>query len=221
VTETSVVCAESLTSATETLSSDSTIETLTSSITVDGTTSTEQVSTTITEDATTAAASTTTAEETPTTTTVEAGPQMTPGSVVGTGPVADLTLHGDGTRFAPLSFTPSASTQTLIFTLVNKKLSLGNNNYLCVTFKAEGVLGPLVLCPFDNFSSFPLDCERGPSGTLACTAPATYCLASGTCRRPNVATPFSQFYVDNGQSAFFGPPGTFDGFTALDLVLAQ
>ncbi|SPJ82319.1 uncharacterized protein FTOL_09724 [Fusarium torulosum] len=216
VTETPVVSAESPTSTTETVISASATETLTSSITLAGTTSTELVSTAITEEA-----STTTTEETPTTTTAEAGPSMTPGSIVGTGPVADLTLQGDSTRFIPLSFAPSGSTQTLIFTLVNNKLYVGVNNYLCITNKAEGVLGPLVLCPFDTFTSTPLVCEREPSGTLACTAPATYCQDNGSCRRPNVATAFSQFYVDSSQSGFFGPPGDFAGFTALDLILAQ
>jgi hypothetical protein len=34
---------------------------------------------------------------------LDAGPSFTPGSIVGTGPVADLTLQGDGMRFTPLS----------------------------------------------------------------------------------------------------------------------
>ncbi|KAH6957298.1 hypothetical protein HG530_014707 [Fusarium avenaceum] len=216
VTETSVVSAESLTSATETVISASSIETLTSSITLAGTTSTELVST-----VTTAEASTTTTEETATTTTADAGPVVTPGSIVGTGPVAGLTLKGDGQRFTPLSFATSGSTQTLIFNLVNNQLSAGNDNYLCLNYKDVGVLGPLVLCPFDNFSSAPLKCSQNSSGTLSCTAPNGSCDGNGTCRRPNNAALFYQFYVDDAQAGYFGPPGTFDGFTALSLVLAQ
>ncbi|KIL92298.1 hypothetical protein FAVG1_04707 [Fusarium avenaceum] len=192
VTETSVVSAESLTSATETVISASSIETLTSSITLAGTTSTELVST-----VTTAEASTTTTEETATTTTADAGPVVTPGSIVGTGPVAGLTLKGDGQRFTPLSFATSGSTQTLIFNLVNNQLSAGNNNYLCLNYKDTS------------------------SGTLSCTAPNGSCDGNGTCRRPNNAALFYQFYVDDAQAGYFGPPGTFDGFTALSLVLAQ
>jgi hypothetical protein len=146
---------------------------------------------------------------------------VTPGSIVGTGPVADLTLKGNGQRFIPLSFAPSDSTQTLIFSLVNNQLSVGNDNYLCMTYKDEGVLGPLVLCPFDNFSSAPLKCRQTSSGALSCTAPNGSCNASGSCKRPNNAALFYQFYVDDSQSGFFGPPGTFAGFTALTLILAQ
>jgi hypothetical protein len=192
------------------------IETLTSSITLAGTTSTEPVSTVTTEEA-----STTTTEQTPTTTTAAAGPVVTPGSIIGTGPVADLTLKGNGQRFIPLSFAPSDSTQTLIFSLVNNKLSVGNDNYLCMTYRDEGVLGPLVLCPFDNYTSAPLKCTRSSSGTLACTAPNGSCSANGSCKRPNNAALFYQFYVDNTQAGYFGPPGDFAGFTALGLILAE
>ncbi|CAJ0547463.1 Ff.00g042170.m01.CDS01 [Fusarium sp. VM40] len=185
VTETSVVSAESLTSATETVIPTSSIETLTSSITLAGTTTTELLSTATTEEA-----STTTTEQTATTTTADAGPVVTSGSIIGTGPFADLTLKGNGQRFTPLSFAPSDSTQTLIFSLVNNQLSAGNNNYLCLTYKDVGVLGPLVLCPFDNFSSAPLKCSQTSSGTLSCTAPNGSCNASGTCRRPNNAALF-------------------------------
>ncbi|KAH7235463.1 hypothetical protein BKA59DRAFT_444441 [Fusarium tricinctum] len=216
VTETSVVSSESLTSATETVISASSIETLTSSITLAGITSTELVSTVTTEEA-----STTTTEQTPTTTTAAAGPVVTPGSIIGTGPVADLTLKGNVQRFIPLSFAPSDSTQTLIFSLVNNKFSVGNDNYLCMTYKDEGVLGPLVLCPFSNSTSSPLKCTRTSSGGLACTGPNGSCNASGSCKRPNNAALFYQFYVDDAQSGFFGPPGTFASFTALTLVLAQ
>ncbi|KAF9763121.1 hypothetical protein IL306_003240 [Fusarium sp. DS 682] len=204
---TEVSVTDSLTSATETLSTDSSIETLTST-TLDETTSTEVVSTTTTEEAST---------------TTTAGPSATPGSIVGSGPVADLTLHGGGDRYVPLSFTSSDSTQTLIFTLAsNGQLATGNNNnYLCLTYNAQGVLGPLVLCPFDNFQSAPLKCQRSSSGVLSCTAPNGSC-TSGTCRRPNNATPFSQFYVDDAQDGYFGPAdGNFGvGFTAIDATLA-
>ncbi|KAH7207132.1 hypothetical protein DER44DRAFT_363788 [Fusarium oxysporum] len=185
---------ESLTSATETLSTDST-EILTAS-------TTEEASTTTT-----------------------AGPSYTPGSIVGTGPVAGLTLHGTDSRFIPLSFTPSDSTQTLIFTLAaNGQLTTGNNNnYLCLNYKPSGVLGPLVLCPFDNFSNAPLKCTRAASGTLSCTAPNGSCDASGTCRRPNNAVPFSQLYVDGSQNGYFGPSdGNFGSdYTAIDVILAE
>ncbi|KAM0344805.1 hypothetical protein ACHAPU_007181 [Fusarium lateritium] len=197
------------TSATETASSDSSIETLVSSTALAETTSTEVVSTTT--------------EEAATTTTQDAGPSFTPGSLIGTGPVPDLTLQGGGTRFIPLSFTPSDSTQTLIFSLVGGKLSTGiNNNYLCLTYKDTGILGPLVLCPIDNFSSAPLTCERTLSGKLSCTAPNGSCNGLGTCRRPNNAVAFSQFYVNSAGEGFFGPAtGTFDGFTTIDSILAE
>ncbi|WKT46715.1 hypothetical protein QSH57_011589 [Fusarium oxysporum f. sp. vasinfectum] len=193
--ETSIT--ESLTSATETLSTDSS-EILTASTTEAETTSTEAVPTTTTE------AVSTTTEEASTTTT--AGPSYTPGSLVGTGPVAGLTLHGTDSRFIPLSFTPSDSTQTLIFTLAaNGQLATGNNNnYLCLNYK-------------------PLGCTRAASGTLSCTAPNGSCEASGTCRRPNNAAAFSQFYVDGSQNGYFGPSdGNFGAdYTAIDVILAE
>ncbi|PCD43221.1 hypothetical protein AU210_002322 [Fusarium oxysporum f. sp. radicis-cucumerinum] len=199
---------ESLTSATETLSTDSS-EILTASTTEAETTSTEAVSTTT--------------EEASTTTT--AGPSYTPGSLVGTGPVAGLTLHGTDSRFIPLSFTPSDSTQTLIFTLAaNGQLATGNNNnYLCLNYKPSGVLGPLVLCPFDDFTNAPLKCTRAASGTLSCTAPNGSCEASGTCRRSNNAAAFSQLYVDGSQNGYFGPSdGNFGAdYTAIDVILAE
>ncbi|KAF5638475.1 uncharacterized protein FTJAE_5271 [Fusarium tjaetaba] len=210
--ETSVI--ESLTSATETLSTDSS-EILTTSTTEAETTSTEVVSTTTTE-----AASTTTEEASTTTT---AGPSFTPGSLVGTGPAAGLTLQGTDSRFIPLSF--SDSTQTLIFTLAaNGQLATGtNNNYLCLNYKPSGVLGPLVLCPFDNFQNAPLTCTRAASGTLSCTAPNGSCEASGTCRRPNNAAAFSQFYVDGSQNGYFGPANSNfgAGYSAIDVTLAE
>ncbi|KAI1062750.1 hypothetical protein LB506_006314 [Fusarium annulatum] len=212
--ETSVV--ESLTSATETLSTDSS-ETLTASTTEAETTSTEAVPTTTTE-----AASTSTEEASTTTT---AGPSYTPGSIVGTGPAAGLTLHGTDTRFVALSFTPSDSTQTLIFTLAaNGQLATGtNNNYLCLNYKPSGVLGPLVLCPFDNFQNAPLKCTRAASGTLSCTAPNGSCTSTGSCTRPNSGIPFSQFYVDGSQNGYFGDAnGNFgSGYTAIDVILAE
>ncbi|EXL58520.1 hypothetical protein FOCG_02034 [Fusarium oxysporum f. sp. radicis-lycopersici 26381] len=193
---------ESLTSATETLSTDSS-EILTAS--------------------TTEAETTSTTEEASTTTT--AGPSYTPGSLVGTGPVAGLTLHGTDSRFIPLSFTPSDSTQTLIFTLAaNGQLATGNNNnYLCLNYKPSGVLGPLVLCPFDDFTNAPLKCTRAASGTLSCTAPNGSCEASGTCRRSNNAAAFSQLYVDGSQNGYFGPSdGNFGAdYTAIDVILAE
>ncbi|KAG5801639.1 hypothetical protein H9Q74_013789 [Fusarium xylarioides] len=208
---TSVV--ETLTSATETLSTDSS-EISTSTTEVE-TTSTEAVSTTTTE------AATTTTEEASTTTT--AGPSFTPGSLVGTGPAAGLTLQGTDSRFIPLSF--SDSTQTLIFTLAaNGQLATGtNNNYLCLNYKPSGVLGPLVLCPFDNFQNAPLTCTRAASGTLSCTAPNGSCEASGTCRRPNNAAAFSQFYVDGSQNGYFGPANSNFGasYSAIDVILAE
>ncbi|KAI8713682.1 hypothetical protein NCS52_01213500 [Fusarium sp. LHS14.1] len=192
------------------------------------TTTTEEASTTTTEAAstTTTEASTTTTEEASTTTTeaasttTTAGPSYTPGSIVGTGPVADLTLQGSNSaRFVPLSFASSGS--TLIFTLVNNQLSAGNGNYLCMTYKDIDVPGPLVLCPFDNFSNAPLTCTRSSSGTLACTAKNGSCTSSGTCRRPNNAVPFSQFYVDGSQNGYFAASGNQSpGYTPLDLILA-
>ncbi|KAF5602232.1 hypothetical protein FPCIR_2017 [Fusarium pseudocircinatum] len=211
--ETSVI--ESLTSATETLSTDSS-EILTTSTAEAETTSTEAVSTTTTE------AATTTTEEASTTTT--AGPSFTPGSLVGTGPVAGLTLQGVDSRFTPLSFATSGSTQTLIFTLAaNGQLATGtNNNYLCLNYKASGVLGPLVLCPFDNFQNAPLKCTRAVSGTLSCTAPNGSCSPSGACTRPNVGAAFSQFYVDGSQNGYFGP-ADFNGagYSAIDVILPE
>ncbi|KAF4501489.1 hypothetical protein FAGAP_2282 [Fusarium agapanthi] len=190
--ETSVI--ESLTSATETLSIDSS----------------EILTTTTTE-----AASTTTT----------AGPSLTPGSIVGTGPVAGLTLKGTDSRFIPLSFATSDSTQTLILTLAaNGQLATGtNNNYLCLNYKPSGVLGPLVLCPFDNFQNAPLKCTRAASGTLSCTAPNGSCDASGTCRRPNNSASFSQFYVDSSQNGYFGPANSNfgAGYSAIDVILAD
>ncbi|KAF4948982.1 hypothetical protein FGADI_9267 [Fusarium gaditjirri] len=217
--ETTVI--ESLTSATETLSTDAS-EISTASTTEAETTSTEAVPTITTEAPTTEAASTTTGEASTTTT---AGPSYTPGSIVGTGPVADLTLHGTDSRFIPLSFTPSDSTQTLIFTLAaNGQLATGNNNnYLCLSYKPSGVLGPLVLCPFDNFQNAPLKCTRAASGTLSCTAPNGSCTSPGTCTRHNSGIPFSQFYVDGSQNGYFGDAsGNFgSGYTAIDLILAE
>ncbi|KAI8659050.1 hypothetical protein NCS56_01121700 [Fusarium sp. Ph1] len=232
-----VSATESLTSAIETVSSESSIETLTSSTTVEGTTSVGLVSSATTEEASTTTAkaastiiteeaSTTTTEEASTTTTeaasttTTAGPSYTPGSIVGTGPVADLTLQGSNSaRFIPLSFASSGS--TLIFTLVNNQLSAGNGNYLCMTYKDTDVPGPLVLCPFDNFSSAPLTCTRSSSGTLACTAKNGSCTSSGTCRRPNNGVPFSQFYVDGSQNGYFAASGNQSpGYTPLDLILA-
>ncbi|RGP73145.1 hypothetical protein FLONG3_6461 [Fusarium longipes] len=208
---------QSLTSSTETPVYSS-IETLVSSSVLTETTSTGVVSATITEET-----STTINGVTSTTITTASGPSATPGSIVGTGPVADLTLHGANTRFNPLSFVPSDSTQTLIFTIVNGQLSTGNNNnYLCLQYKTAGTLGPFVLCPFDNFQAAPLKCARSSTGTLVCTAPNGSCDASGSCRRPNNAEPFSQFYVDSNQAAFFGPAtGDFAGYTAVDLILAE
>ncbi|KAG7416186.1 hypothetical protein DER46DRAFT_265174 [Fusarium sp. MPI-SDFR-AT-0072] len=203
--ETSVI--ESLTSATETLSTDSS-EILTASTT---------------EAATSTEAASTTTEEASTTTT--AGPSFTPGSLVGTGPVAGLTLHGTNSRFIPLSFSPSDSTQTLIFTLAaNGQLATGNNNnYLCLNYKPSGVLGPLVLCPFDNYTNAPLVCTRAASGTLSCTAPNGSCEANGSCRRPNNVAAFSQFYVDGSQNGYFGPSdGNFGAdYTSIDVILAE
>ncbi|KAF5580405.1 hypothetical protein FPANT_9361 [Fusarium pseudoanthophilum] len=202
--ETSVI--ESLTSATETLSTDSS-EILTTTTTEAETTSTEAVSTTT--------------EEASTTTT--AGPSFTPGSLVGTGPAAGLTLQGTDSRFIPLSF--SDSTQTLIFTLAaNGQLATGtNNNYLCLNYKPSGVPGPLVLCPFDNFQNAPLTCTRAASGTLSCTAPNGSCQASGSCSRPNNGAAFSQFYVDGSQNGYFGPANSNfgAGYSAIDVILAQ
>ncbi|CAG7556380.1 unnamed protein product [Fusarium equiseti] len=223
---------ESLVSTTETASSE-VIETLTSSTALAGSTSTGFLSIVTTEETsiatttteadvtTTREASTTTAEKASTTTT-EAGPSVTPGSIVGTGPVADQTLKGDGSRSVPLSFTPSDSTQTLIFSLLaNGQLFTGsNNNYLCLGYRSVGVLGPLVICPFDNFQNAPLTCTRASSGTLSCTAPNGSCESTGTCRRPNNGARFSQFYVDSTGAGYFGPAGDFAGFTALDLILA-
>ncbi|PNP86000.1 hypothetical protein FNYG_01056 [Fusarium nygamai] len=210
--ETSAI--ESLTSATETLSTDSS-EILTTSTTEAETTSPEAVSTTTTE-----AASTTTEEASTTTT---AGPSFTPGSLVGTGPVAGLTLQGTDSRFIPLSF--SDSTQTLIFTLAaNGQLATGtNNNYLCLNYKPSGVLGPLALCPFDNFQNAPLTCTRAAGGTLSCTAPNGSCDPSGTCRRPNNEPAFSQFYVDGSQNGYFGPANSNfgAGYSAIDVILAE
>ncbi|RBQ79068.1 hypothetical protein FVER53590_03669 [Fusarium verticillioides] len=210
--ETSVI--ESLTSATETLSTDSS-EILTTSTAEAETTSAEAVSTT-----TTKAASTTEAASTTTT----AGPSFTPGSLVGTGPVAGLTLQGVDSRFIPLSFATSGSTQTLIFTLAaNGQLATGtNNNYLCLNYKPSGVLGPLVLCPFDNFQNAPLQCTRAVSGTLSCTAPNGSCSSSGACTRPNVGVAFSQFYVDGSQNGYFGP-ADFNGagYSAIDVILPE
>ncbi|KAL4731813.1 hypothetical protein ACLX1H_000805 [Fusarium chlamydosporum] len=218
-TETSGVSStESLTSSTDTISTES-LETLTSSTTLTGTTSIEPFTTTSTEELST----TTTTEEFSTTTTSDAGPSATPGSIIGSGPVADLPLQGDGSRFIPLSFATSGSTQTLIFTLVaNGQLYAGsNNNYLCVNYKDEGVLSPLVICPFDNFQNAPVSCQRSSSGTLSCTAPNGSCNTAGTCRRAINAVPFSQFYVDASQNGYFGPAsGSFTGFTAIDPVLA-
>ncbi|KAF5686880.1 hypothetical protein FDENT_5607 [Fusarium denticulatum] len=211
--ETSII--ESLTSATESLSTDSS-EILTTSTTEAETTSTEVVSTT------TEAASTTTEEASTTTT---AGPSFTPGSLVGTGPAAGLTLQGTNSRFIPLSFATSGSTQTLIFTLAaNGQLATGtNNNYLCLNYKPSGVLGPLVLCPFDNFQNAPLTCTRAASGTLSCTAPNGSCNASGACTRPNSGDAFSQFYVDGSQNGYFGPADSNfgAGYSAIDLILAD
>ncbi|KAJ4128953.1 hypothetical protein NW768_007478 [Fusarium equiseti] len=179
-------------------------------------TTSEEASTTTTEDAST------TTEEASTTTT-EAGPSATPGSIVGTGPVADQTLKGDGSRFVPLSFTSSDSTQTLIFSLLaNGQLSTGSNsNYLCLSYRDVGALSPLVLCPFDNFQNAPLSCTRASTGALSCTATNGACNNAGSCTRPSNGVRFSQFYVDNTGAGYFGPAGDFTGFTALDLSLAE
>ncbi|KAI1070413.1 hypothetical protein LB507_010396 [Fusarium sp. FIESC RH6] len=222
---------ESLVSTTETASSE-VIETVISSTALVETTSTELLSTVATAetsiattttdaDVTTTGEASTTTEEASTTTT-EAGPSATPGSIVGTGPVAGQTVKGNGSRFVPLSFASSDSTQTLIFSLVsNGQLSTGNNNnYLCLNYKDAGALGPLVLCPFDNFQNAPLTCTRASTGALSCSAPNGSCTQAGTCRRPNNGTPFSQFYVDSSGAGYFGPAGDFAGFTALDLTLA-
>ncbi|KAF0640575.1 hypothetical protein NXS19_000102 [Fusarium pseudograminearum] len=204
-------------STTETTSAEAT-ETTAPGTTLVTTTSVEIISTSVTE-----APTTTTTEEASTTVSSSSAPYFTPGSVVGTGPVAGLTLQGDGQRFIPLSFQQSGSAQTLIFSIVNGKLATGiNNNYLCLNYKDEGVLGPLVLCPFDNFENAPLSCQQSSDGTLACTAPNGSCNSSGTCRRPNAGVPFSQFYVNDAQEGFFGPAsGDFAGYTALNLVLAK
>ncbi|KAM0491399.1 hypothetical protein ACHAP8_010666 [Fusarium lateritium] len=197
-------------STTETASPEST-ETSAPGTTL-ATTTTDILSTSVTE-----APSTTTTEEASTTVSSSTGPVATPGSIVGTGPVAGITLQGVDSRFVPLSFGP----QTLIFNLVNGKLATGNNNnYLCLTYKDTGVLGPLVLCPFDNFSNAPLACQRSSDGTLACTAPNGSCTSTGTCRRPNNAVSFSQFYVNGDQEGFFGPTtGDFPGYTAISPLL--
>ncbi|QPC74561.1 hypothetical protein HYE68_005313 [Fusarium pseudograminearum] len=204
-------------STTETTSAEAT-ETTAPSTTLVTTTSVEIISTLVTQ-----APTTTTTEEASTTVSSSTAPYFTPGSVVGSGPVAGLTLQGDGQRFIPLSFQQSGSAQTLIFNIVNGKLSTGiNNNYLCLNYKDQGVLGPLVLCPFDNFENAPLSCQQSSDGTLACTAPNGSCNSSGTCRRPNAGVPFSQFYVNDAQEGFFGPAsGDFAGYTALNLVLAK
>ncbi|RFN54309.1 hypothetical protein FIE12Z_1435 [Fusarium flagelliforme] len=214
---------ESLVSATETTSSEL-IETLTSSTALAETTSTGFLSTVTTEEtsiATTTEETSTTTEEASTTIT-EAGPSATPGSIVGTGPVADQTLRGDDSRFVPLSFTPSDSTQTLIFSLLpNAQLSTGSNgNYLCLHYRDVGALSPLVVCPFDNFQNAPLTCTRASTGALSCSATNGSCDSAGSCRRPNNGARFSQFYVDSTGAGYFGPAGDFAGFTALDLILA-
>nr|ACZ63271.1 hypothetical protein FCERE_0002 [Fusarium cerealis] len=204
-------------SMTETTSAEPT-ETTAPGTTLATTTSAEVLSTSVTE-----APTTTTTEEASTTVSSSTAPYFTPGSVVGSGPVAGLTLQGDGQRFIPLSFQQSGSTQTLIFSVVNGKLATGtNNNYLCLTYKDQGVLGPLTLCPFDNFENAPLSCQQSSDGTLACSAAGGYCNAARTCTRPNNAGRFSQFYVNDAQEGFFGPAsGDFAGYTALNLVLAQ
>ncbi|KAF5666073.1 hypothetical protein FHETE_6374 [Fusarium heterosporum] len=209
LTETSEVSTGYSASVTGTASSDSLIETSASSTALAEVTLTELVSTTT--------------EEAATTTTQDSDPSVSPGSLIGTGPVADLTLRGSGSRFIPLSFTKSGSTQTLIFNLVSGKLSTGtDNNYLCMTYKDVGVLGPLVLCAYDNFYSAPLKCQRLLSGQLSCSAPNGSCDSSGACVRPNNAALFYQFYVNNAGEGFFGPgTGTYDGFTAIDTILAE
>ncbi|KAF4987500.1 hypothetical protein FGRMN_10331 [Fusarium graminum] len=207
--ETSEVSTGYSASVTETASSDSSIETIASSTALAETTST-------------AIASTVTTDEAATTTTQDAGPSFSPGSLIGTGPVADLTLQGSGSRFVPLSFATSDSAQTLIFSLVSGKLSTGiNNNNLCLTYKDKGVLGPLVLCPFDNFNSVPLDCQQ-LNGQLSCSVPNGSCDKFGSCNRPPIAIPFSQFYVNNAGEGFFGlAGGSYDGVTAIDPILAE
>ncbi|KAG8674055.1 hypothetical protein FPOAC2_00029 [Fusarium poae] len=199
-------------STTETVSLEST-ETSASGSTL-ATTTTEILSTSVTE-----APSATTTAEASTTVSSSTGPVATPGSIVGTGPVAGITLQGDDTRFVALSFGP----QTLIFNLVNGKLATGsNNNYLCLSYRDTDVLGPLVLCPFDNFTNAPLNCQQSTDGTLACTAPNGSCTSTGTCRRPNNGAPYSQFYVNDAQEGFFGPAsGDFTGYTAINPVLVN
>ncbi|KAG8355221.1 hypothetical protein FVEN_g6684 [Fusarium venenatum] len=204
-------------STTETVSLEST-ETSAPGTTL-ATTTTEVLPTSVTEEPTT-----TTTEGVSATISSSTAPSATPGSIVGTGPVAGLALQGDSTRFIPLSFEQSGSTQTLIFTLLpNGQLFTGsNNNYLCLNYKDVGVLSPLVICPFDNFSSAPLTCLPSSDDTLACSAPNGSCDSSGTCRRPNSGTRFSQFYVNDAQKGFFGPAsGDFAGYTAINPVLAR
>ncbi|KAI1038782.1 hypothetical protein LB503_007823 [Fusarium chuoi] len=120
---------------------------------------------------------------------------------------------------------PTTTTETLIFTLTaNGQLATGtNNNYLCLNYKPSGVLGPLVLCPFDNFQNAPLKCTRAASGTLSCTVPNGSCTSTGSCTRPNSGIPFSQFYVDGSQNGYFGDAsGNFgSGYTAIDVILAE
>ncbi|KAF5980427.1 hypothetical protein FBULB1_5202, partial [Fusarium bulbicola] len=118
------------------------------------------------------------------------------------------------------------STQTLIFTVAaNGQLATGNNSsYLCLSYRASGVLGPLVLCPFDNFENAPLKCTRAASGTLSCTAPNGSCNQSGSCTRPNNGVAFSQFYVNGSQNGYFGfGPADFNGagYSAINMILPE
>ncbi|KAM6534387.1 hypothetical protein FALCPG4_004028 [Fusarium falciforme] len=203
----------SLTSASETTTSSSETESsfarLTSSTTLPETTST------------TAAASTTSS----------AAPSETPGSIIGSGPVAGLTIQGTGARFSSTSFSASSSGRNLIFNLVNNRLQESAGDYLCVSYRQPGSPMPLALCPFDNFTFAPLTCQQRPDGVLSCTSPVGYCehkvMADGPdnpndlnfCRRSNSGT-WTQFYINNNQDVYFGDAsGTFAGYTAIDARL--
>ncbi|KAK6721219.1 hypothetical protein SNK04_000114 [Fusarium graminearum] len=162
-TSASVTVVETVSLSTTETTSAETTETTAPGTTLATTTSAEVLSTSVTE-----APTTTTTGETSTTISSSTAPYFTPGSIVGTGPVAGLTLQGDGQRFIPLSFQQSGTTQTLIFSLANGKLATGTNkNSLCLAYKDQGVLAPLVLCPFDDFENAPLSCQQSSDGTLA------------------------------------------------------
>ncbi|KAM0426594.1 hypothetical protein ACHAPT_008288 [Fusarium lateritium] len=198
---------ETVTSASETATSESSFTTLTSSTTLAGTTST------------TAAASTTSF----------AAPSETPGSVVGSGPVANLPLKGTGDRYSPLSFaTSSSSARTLIFSLSGGRLQESNGNYLCVSYRPQGSPPPLVLCPYDDgYNTAPLTCQQRPDGAVSCTSPIGYCdheVVEGgeddpndlnSCVRYNTGK-WTQFYTNDGQDASFGDVnGNFGSYTAI------